>query len=80
MSFQEVLRFHFQKTKVLLFNQQNIFKPKFLAQFVLKAFDFNLGAKSISKINFAFKKNDLQLICKQNPCEKDFGCNPFKKN
>ena len=37
--------------------------------FVLKAFDFNLGAKSLSKINFAFK-NGLQIFIKQNPHEK----------
>jgi len=52
-----VLQTHFQKTKVLLFNQQGVFQPKVLwLNFVLNGFDFTPRAKSLSKINLALKK------------------------
>jgi len=58
--FKRCSKFASRKTKILLFNQQSVFKTKdLLARFCFKRFDFTSRAKTLSKINFAFK-----MVCK----------------
>jgi hypothetical protein len=55
----KVLQFHLRETKVILFNKQNVFKPKSLARFCFRAFDFRLRSKFHSKI---FSKTKMSFL------------------
>ena len=58
------------KNKILLFNQQNVFKPKIFGSVLFKKLWFLLWSQISFKINLAFKKMVCNWFIKQNPCKK----------
>jgi len=80
--FQKCYNFTFKKQKFCFTINKMFSNQSIWLDFSLKSFDFNLGAKSLSKIDFAFK-NGLQMIYKAKSLRKDFVCNlpkNFSKN